>query len=94
MEQILCIGISPLFRFHFETALAIRFHSLDPSFALSLTLLRHLLVDSFHLENVLHLSFLVVLENTKIILRKRKSLERLAVWFNRRISAARPSAIV
>lgn len=56
------VRVTSFLLLHFIAALSVNFEPLHSSFALNLSLLRHLLVNAFHLENVFHFCFLVVLE--------------------------------
>lgn len=89
----LAVCVATLLSLHFESSLTIRFKSGFSRFPLHLSLLGHSLVNALHFENVLHFRFFIVLQECKSA--NFLCLENFpTVWFNRKISAARPSAIV
>lgn len=95
-DNRLAICIAAFLGFHLKSALTVCFQSGFSSFPLDLTLLGHFLVNALHLEYIFHLRFFIVLREKVsslcyLILFFKKCL---TVWFNRKISAARPSAIV
>jgi hypothetical protein len=91
----LSICVSSLLLLHLVASHAIRLKPLISPLAFHLSLLRHLLLDALHLEDVFHFGFFVVLRSELVKLESDwRFNQELTVMLSRRMSAARPSAMV